>query len=69
MSRKGGVSTGTPPRLRVFDPVRLADLENRAWVGNYRRRWPQVLMASVGTGPAKAAELEVAWWRAHREGR
>jgi hypothetical protein len=37
MSRKGGVIAGTPSRLRAFDPVRLADLEYRAWVGYYRR--------------------------------
>ena len=114
---------GSPSRLRSFDPVRMADLEYRAWVGYYLRRWPQVLAASVGlvragfgmdwtrtlhgawlvlranqlwapfpdndaeraracmrrfyalvrlsygepANPAKAAELEVDWWRAHRE--
>jgi hypothetical protein len=119
----GKVSTGTPTRLRSFDPVRLADLECRAWVGYYLRRWPQVLHASIGlvrlgfgmdwyrtmhaawlvlratqlwapypdndpkralacmrrfyalvrltygepSNPAKAAELEVEWWRVHRE--
>ncbi len=42
------VSTGTPNRLRSFDPVRIARLEYRAWVGYYLRRWPQVLIASVG---------------------
>ena len=119
----GTVSTGTPVRLRSFDPVRLADLEYRAWVGYYLRNWPQVLMASfrlvrMGFGmdwhrtlhgawlalraiqlwapypdnhpnraraymrrfyalvrltygepanPARAAELEVDWWRVHRE--
>jgi hypothetical protein len=119
----GKVSTGTPTRLRSFDPVRLADLEYRAWVGYYLRKWPQVLRASLGlvrygfgmdwyrtlhgswlvlranqlwapfpdnhprraeacmrrfyalvrltygepANPAKAAELEVGWWRAHRE--
>jgi hypothetical protein len=124
MNRTGRGSAGTPSRLRTFDPVRLADLEYRAWVGYYLRRWPQVLMALVGlvrTGfgmdwyrtlyaawlllrasqlwapfpdhdaeraqacmrrfytlvsitygvpanPAKAAELEVDWWRVHREG-
>ena len=122
------MSTGTsgtraPSRLRSFDPVRIADLEYRAWVGYYLRRWPQVLAASVGlvragfgmdwirtlhgawlvlranqlwalfpdndpegaracmrrfyalvrlshgepANPAKTAELEVDWWRAHRE--
>ena len=44
----GKVSTGTPTRLRSFDPVRLADLEYRAWVGYYLHNWPQVLRASVG---------------------
>ena len=124
MRRAGRVSAGGPSRLRSFDPIRLADLEYRAWVGYYQRRWPQVLLASVGlvrTGfglnwhrtlygawlvlranqlwapypdndadraqacmrrfytlisisygepasPARAAELEVDWWRVHREG-
>jgi hypothetical protein len=119
----GKVSTGTPTRLRSFDPVRLADLEHQAWVGYYLRKWPQVLRASIGlvragfgmdwyrtlhgawlvlranqlwapfpdnhpkraqacmrrfyalvrltygepASPAKAAELEVGWWRVHRE--
>ena len=44
----GTVSTGTPTRLRSFDPIRIADLEYRAWVGYYLRQWPQVLAASVG---------------------
>lgn len=111
-----------PNRLRSFDPVQLADLEYRAWVGYYLRKWRQVLTASielvrVGFGmnwprtllgaslilraaqlwapvdndpdraracmrrfyaltrrsfghpasPAEAAELEVDWWRVHRE--
>ena len=119
----GKVSTGTPTRLRSFDPVRLADLEYRAWTGYYLRNWPEVLRASFGlvrlgfgmdwfrtvygawlvlranqlwapypdnhpkrartcmrrfyglvrltygepSNPAKAAELEVDWWRVHRE--
>jgi hypothetical protein len=119
----GTVSTGTPTRLRSFDPVRLADLEYRAWVGYYLRKWPQVLAASVGLvrvgfgmdwfrtlhgawlvlranqlwapfpdnhpararacmrrfyalvrltygepgNPARAAALELDWWRTHRE--
>ncbi len=118
----GKVSLGTPTRLRSFDPVRIADLEYRAWVGYYQRRWPQVFRASIGliragfgmdwyrtmhgawlllrasqlwapypdnhpkraracmrrfyalvrltygepSNPAKAAELEVEWWRVHR---
>jgi hypothetical protein len=123
MGGKGKVTVGAPSRLRSFDPVRLADLEYRAWVGYYLRQWPRVLIASVGlvrvgfglgwsralrgawlvlranqlwapypdndperavacmrrfytliarnhgepADPAKAAELEVDWWRAHRE--
>ena len=115
---------GGPGRLRSFDPVRLADLECRAWVGYYLRRWDWVLVALVGlvraglglgwwrtlrggwlalraaqvwapypgndpgraracmrrfyalvrlahgepASPARAAELEVDWWRVHREG-
>ena len=38
----------SPSRLRSFDPVRVADLEFRAWVGYYRRDWPGVLRASIG---------------------
>jgi hypothetical protein len=124
MSGTGKLSTGAPSRLRSFDPVRLGDLEYRAWVGYYLRQWPRVLIASVGlvrvgfgmnwyrtlygawlvlranqlwapypdndpkralacmrrfytlitlacgepANPAKAAELEVNWWRVHREG-
>jgi hypothetical protein len=124
MSTTGKVSVGTPTRLRSFDPIRLADLEYRVWVGYYQRRWLRVLIASVGlvrrgfgmdwyrtmhgawlvlranqlwapypdnhpkraqtcmrrfyalvrltygepANPAKAAELEVEWWRVHREG-
>jgi hypothetical protein len=40
--------TATPGRLRSFDPVRVADLEYRAWVGYYLRDWPGVLRASIG---------------------
>jgi hypothetical protein len=124
MGGRGKFTVGAPSRLRSFDPVRLADLEYRAWVGYYLRQWPRVLSASVGlvrvgfglgwrqtlrgawlvlranqlwapypdndpegavacmrrfytlvasvhgepADPAKAAELEVDWWRAHREG-
>ena len=120
----GKISIARPSRLRSFDPVRLADLEYRAWVGYYLHQWPRVLIASVGlvrmgfgmdwvrtlhgawlvlranqlwapypdnhprqaeacmrrfyalvrlahgepANPAKAAELEVDWWRVHREG-
>ena len=124
MSSTGKVGVGAPTRPRSFDPVRLADLEYRAWVGYYLRQWSRVLIASVGlvrvgfgmdwyrtlhgawlvlranqlwapypdndpkgaracmrrfyalvrltygkpANPAKAAELEVDWWRVHREG-
>jgi hypothetical protein len=124
MGSTGKVRAGTPSHLRTFDPVRLGDLEYRAWVGYYLRRWPQVLIALVGlvrvgfgmdwrrtlhgawlvlraaqlwapypnndpngaracmqrfftlvshaygepADPAKAAELEVEWWRVHRIG-
>jgi hypothetical protein len=117
------VSAGSPSRLRSFDPVRIADLEYRMWVGYYQRRWAQVLAALVGlirlgfgmdwvrtlhgawlmlrasqrwapfpdndpdgaracmrrfyalvrlrygepADPARAAFLEIDWWRAHRE--
>jgi hypothetical protein len=120
----GEVGVANPSRLRSFDPVRLADLEYRAWVGYYLHQWARVLIASVGlvrmafgmdwvrtlhgawlmlrasqlwapypdnnprraeaymrrfyalirlvygepADPAKAAELEVEWWRVHREG-
>jgi hypothetical protein len=37
-----------PSRLRSFDPGRIADLEYRAWVGYYLRKWPQVLAALAG---------------------
>ena len=40
--------TGTPGRLRSFDPAHVADLEFRAWVGYYLRDWPGVLRASIG---------------------
>jgi hypothetical protein len=124
MSITGKVGVGTPARLRSFDPVRLADLEYHVWVAYYLRKWPRLLIASVGlvrvgfgmdwhrtlhgawlvlranqlwapypgnhpnraqacmrrfyalvklaygepANPAKAAELEVDWWRVHREG-
>jgi hypothetical protein len=121
--RTGAGSPGVPSRLRSFDPVRIADLEYRMWVGYYLHRWPQVFTALVrlirlGFGmdwvrtlhgawlmlrasqrwaplpdndpagarasmrrfyalvrlrygepedPARAAFLEIDWWRAHRE--
>ena len=44
----GQASVARPSRLRSFDPVRLADLEYRAWVGYYLHQWARVLIASVG---------------------
>ena len=117
------VSRGSPGGLRSFDPLRIADLEYRMWVGYYLRRWTHVLAAAVrllrlGFGmdlvrisqaawlmlraiqlwapfpendpdgaqtcmrelyalvrlrfgepadPARAAALEIDWWRAHRK--
>jgi hypothetical protein len=43
----GAPRSSSPSRLRSFDPVRVADLEFRAWVAYYRRDWPGVLRASV----------------------
>jgi hypothetical protein len=119
----GVANTGSPSRLRSFDPVRIADLEYRMWVGYYQRRWLRVLAALVGlirlgfgmdwvrtlhgawlmlrasqlwaplpdndpdgaranmrrfyalvklrygepADPARAAALEIDWWRVHRE--
>ena len=44
----GPPRSARPSRLRSFDPVRVADLEFRAWVAYYRRDWPGVAQASVG---------------------
>ena len=124
MASTSKVGVGVLTRPRSFDPVRLADLEYQVWVGYYLRRWPRVLIASIGlvrvgfgmnwyrtlygallvlranqlwapnpgndsdgaqacmrrfyalvklthgepASPAMAAELEVEWWRVHREG-
>src|SRR6202050_2549032 len=48
MSDTGNVRAGAPPRLRSFDPERVADLEYQVWVGYYRRQWHRVLISSVG---------------------
>jgi hypothetical protein len=117
------VSGGSPGGLRSWDPLRIAGLEFRMWVGHYLRRWTHVLTAAVkllrlgfGTDlvrilqgawlmlravqlwapfpdndpdgaqarmrelyalvrlrfgepadPARAAALEIDWWRAHRK--
>jgi hypothetical protein len=62
----GGGPAGQPSKLRSFDPNRIADLEYRAWVGYYLRRWPQVLVASVrlvrsGFGMDWTRTLHGAW--------
>ena len=62
----GTVSTGAPSRLRSFDPVRIADLEYRMWVGYYQQRWTQVLAAAVrlawlGFGTDWVRTLQGAW--------
>jgi hypothetical protein len=123
VSDKGNASPPAPSPVRSFDPLRLANLEYRAWTGYYQRRWLRVLAASAGlvragfglgwpqtlygawlvlranqlwapypdndppraracmrrfyalirraygepADPARAAELEIDWWRAHRE--
>ena len=62
----GTIGTGSPSRLRLFDPVRIADLEYRLWVGYYRRRWLQLLAASIslirlGFGMDWLRTLQGAW--------
>jgi len=62
----GTIGTGSPSRLRLFDPVRIADLEYRLWVGYYRRRWLQLLAASIslirlGFGMDWPRTLQGAW--------
>ena len=48
VSDRGKAGPPAPSPVRSFDPLRLADLEYRAWTGYYRRQWPRVLAASVG---------------------
>jgi hypothetical protein len=60
------VSAGWPGRLRSFDPVRVADLEYRLWVGYYLRSWPHLLVASIrlvwmGFGMDWMRTLQGAW--------
>ena len=43
----GWVSIGSRNSLRSFDPLRIADLEYRMWVGYYLRRWTYLLAAAV----------------------
>ena len=52
--------------LRSFDPLRIADLEYRMWVGYYLRRWTHVLAAAVrllrlGFGTDLVGILQAAW--------
>ncbi|MDR2983997.1 MAG: hypothetical protein LBV34_04065, partial [Nocardiopsaceae bacterium] len=66
METRSAVQAGRPSKLRSFDPNRIADLEYRAWVGYYLRRWPQVLVASVrlvrsGFGMDWVRTLHGAW--------
>jgi hypothetical protein len=44
----GRVSLGSPSGLQSFDPFRIADLEYQLWMAYYRRRWRNLLVASVG---------------------
>ncbi len=60
MSSTGKVSVGTPVRLRSFDPVRLADLEYRAWVGYYLR---QAALRPAAVHRARAMDLSDQWVR------
>ena len=65
-------SAHTVHPMRSFDPRAVGTHECKAWETYYRRKWPtfyRLLVASgdAGFDPAHAAELEVEWWRAHRE--
>jgi hypothetical protein len=55
-----GRSARQSSRLRSFDPVRVADLEYRAWIGYYRHDWHQALMAFIGL---IRMSLGMNWWR------
>jgi hypothetical protein len=44
----GRVSMRSPSGLRSFDPFRIAELEYQMWMAYYRRRWRNLLVASVG---------------------
>lgn len=62
----GRVSMGSPSGLRSFDPFRIADLEYQMWMAYYRRRWRNLLVASVrllwlGFGTDLARILQGAW--------
>jgi hypothetical protein len=69
MGGTGKVSAGTPSRLRTFDPAPYPGNDpNRARA--CMRRFYALVKLTYGepASPAKAAELEVDWWRVHREG-
>jgi hypothetical protein len=60
------VSMGSPSGLRSFDPFRIADLEYRMWMAYYRRRWRNLLVATVrllwlGFGTDLPRILQGAW--------
>ena len=60
------MSTGSPDRLRSFDPFRIADLEYRMWVAYYLHRWTHLVAASVrllwlGFGTDLARIVPGAW--------
>ena len=60
------VSMGSPSGLRSFDPFRIADLEYRMWMAYYRRRWRNLLIATVrllwlGFGTDLRRVLQGAW--------
>jgi hypothetical protein len=62
----GRVNMGFPSGLRSFDPFRIADLEYQMWMAYYRRRWRNLLVASVrllwlGFGTDLARILQGAW--------
>jgi len=62
----GRVSMGSPSGLPSFDPFRIAELEYQMWMAYYRRRWRNLLAASVrllwlGFGTDLARILQGAW--------
>src|SRR5271170_1895779 len=57
---------GSPSGLPSFDPFRIAELEYQMWMAYYRRRWRNLLAASVrllwlGFGTDLARILQGAW--------
>jgi len=47
-SRPGAPRRAAIGPHRSFDPIRVGELEARAWMAYYRREWPTVLRAAVG---------------------